>query len=134
MRNQRTSIPQNMLKTAAFFSFIFMIMLATPSVQAQNSQRTVTGVVNTNDGPLAGATVVLKGTAVAASTDDKGAFTFPRQLKENDILVVSFLGYKNQEITIEGDTSFIEPFLEDIAVVIVAALRTEDPSSKPNQR
>jgi hypothetical protein len=44
---------------------------------------------------------------------------------EDDVLVVSYLGYETDEITIAHDTAFIEPFLEDIPIVIVATLRTK---------
>jgi len=102
---------------------------------AQNKERTVTGVVSSLDGPLLGAYVVLKGTTIGVTSNEDGSFTFPRKLKENDVLVVSYLGYKNSEVTITRNTSFIEPFLEDIAVVIVGALRTSEATivPKPNR-
>ncbi|MDX1463599.1 MAG: carboxypeptidase-like regulatory domain-containing protein, partial [Marinirhabdus sp.] len=77
------------------------------------------------DGPLLGATVVLKGTTIGVNTDENGRFTFPKKLKENDVLLVTFLGYKNSEIIIEDDTTYVEPYLKDNPVIIRTAFRTK---------
>jgi TonB-linked SusC/RagA family outer membrane protein len=47
--------------------------------------------------PLPGASVRIKGTSKAVVTDDKGEFTI-KQLEENTVLVISYLGYKTKEI------------------------------------
>ncbi|WP_170123327.1 SusC/RagA family TonB-linked outer membrane protein [Pedobacter nutrimenti] len=47
--------------------------------------------------PLPGASVRIKGTSRAVVTDDKGEFTI-KQLEENTVLVISYLGYKTKEI------------------------------------
>ncbi len=125
MKTQFISNKQNILKTIGSFSIILLVLLCTNSIYAQSNERTVTGVVNTLDGPLFGATIVLKGTAIGVSTNKNGIFTFPQQLKENDVLQISYLGYEKKEVIINEDTTFIQPYLEDIAIVIVAALRTE---------
>ncbi|WP_282112795.1 carboxypeptidase-like regulatory domain-containing protein [Maribacter stanieri] len=46
--------------------------------------------------PLPGVNVILKGTTVGIQTDFDGKFEFPQQLKENDILVFSFIGYETK--------------------------------------
>ena len=125
MKTQFILNKQNILKTIGSFSIVLIVFLCANPINAQSTERTVTGVVNTLDGPLLGATIVLKGTAIGVTTNENGAFTFPQELKENDVLQISYLGYENQEIIISEDTTFIEPFLGDIAIVIVAALRTE---------
>lgn len=121
----RSTIAKQILKTVGFFTVLMIAFLSTNTLHAQSSERIVTGVVNSLDGPVMGASIVLKGTAVGIFSDENGAFTFPEKLKENDVLVISYLGYKTGEVKIEGDASFIKPFLEDNAIVIVAALRTE---------
>jgi len=116
---------QRVLKTFGLFGLFIIFCLFANPIYAQANERTVTGIVKTMDGPLFGAAIVLKGTATGVVTNQKGEFTFPKELKENDVLVVSYLGYETSEVTITGNTSFIEPFLEDIAVVVVAAMRTK---------
>ncbi len=96
---------------------------------AQNTDRQVSGRIQSMDGPVTGASIILKGTAIWASSDDDGFFTFPQTLKQNDILVITSLGYYDKEVVIKGDTSHIEPFLEDVEVVVVGAMRTS--ASKP---
>ncbi|MDC7995665.1 carboxypeptidase-like regulatory domain-containing protein [Altibacter sp. HG106] len=101
-----------------------MTFLITSEMTAQDQKRTVTGIVKSTDGPVFGATVVLKGTAIGVATDDKGAFTFPEKLSDNDVLVVSFLGYQTAEVRISEETTFVTPFLADDPVIIKTALRT----------
>lgn len=125
MKTQTITMQQHMMKNVWAFAFILVLALFTNPIHAQNTERTVTGVVSSLDGPLLGATIVLKGTTIGTFSNDTGAFTFPQKLKENDVLVVSYLGYKNREITISRVTRFIEPFLEDNPVIIHGALRTE---------
>ncbi|MEO9022262.1 MAG: carboxypeptidase-like regulatory domain-containing protein, partial [Ginsengibacter sp.] len=65
------------------------------SVMAQ--QRAVTGkVVDENNNPLAAVTVLVKGTSNGTQTDANGNFTI--RAKENDVLVVSTVGYSSQDV------------------------------------
>ena len=52
------------------------------------------------DGPLPGATVQIKGTNIGVSTDFDGNFTI--QADGTDVLTVSFVGFTSQEVPIEG--------------------------------
>jgi TonB-linked SusC/RagA family outer membrane protein len=62
---------------------------------------TVTGIiVDENGQPLPGATVKVKGTTTAASADVNGKYSISAE--ETDILVFSFLGYKNLEEPVSG--------------------------------
>lgn len=125
MKTQFTSTKQQVLKTFGLFSLIMSFLMVVNPIYAQSKEQMVTGVVSTLDGPLFGATIILKGTATGISSNENGEFTFPEELKENDVLVISYLGYETNEITIASDTTFIEPFLEDIPIIIVAAMRTK---------
>lgn len=59
--------------------------------------------------PLPGASIVLKETNEGVSTDFDGKFEFPRALKEGDILVFNYLGYETKEFTItEGESGVID--------------------------
>lgn len=124
MKNYTMSKRKNLLKTIGALCFVMVLGSMTNSVHAQNTERTVTGVVQTPDGPLQFASVVLKGTTVGVATDEDGSFTFPKSLKENDVLVISSMAYDDIEVVIESNTIFIEPFLEGNPVVIIASLRT----------
>ncbi len=64
---------------------------------------TVTGVVtDTNQEPLIGATVMIKGRRVGTATDADGAFSLKAEPK--DVLTVSYLGYNTKEVKIDGKT------------------------------
>ena len=84
------------------------------------TQNQVTGKVTAEDGPLASATVSVKGTSVSTSTDAKG--TFAIRAKAGDILLVSSVGYKTKEVTVTGTTLSIQlesnnEALEEVVVV-----------------
>ncbi|MGJ8591902.1 MAG: TonB-dependent receptor [Aquaticitalea sp.] len=68
-------------------------------------ERTVKGVIVDDQGmPLAGATVVIKGTSKGVSTDFDGNFEL-KVPNNATTLVVSYLGFVTQEINIEGKTN-----------------------------
>jgi hypothetical protein len=125
MKTLFTSTKQQILKAFGLFGLFMILSMVVNPINAQNTERVITGVVNSLDGPLLGAVIVLKGTPITVISNENGGFTFPKELMEDDVLVVSYLGYETDEITIAHDTSFIEPFLEDIPIVIVATLRTK---------
>ena len=79
--------------------FIFLLCVLPLWVSAQNI--TVKGTVKDNIGePVIGASVVQKGTSNGIVTDIDGNFTL--NVPSNSIIVVSFIGYKAQEIPITG--------------------------------
>ncbi|MGF1922801.1 MAG: SusC/RagA family TonB-linked outer membrane protein [Bacteroidia bacterium] len=58
----------------------------------------VTGkVVDENGVGMPGATIKVKGTAIIAASDNEGNFTL-RNISENAILVISYLGYADKEV------------------------------------
>jgi hypothetical protein len=126
MKTHCISIRQNVLKTMMSFGLVLLFGFISNPMNAQSTERTVTGIVSCSEGPLPYAAIVLKGTRIGVPSDENGAFTFPQKLKENDVLIVSFMGFKNTEVTITGTTTVIKPFLEDIPLIIVAALKTRD--------
>lgn len=126
---------KNIFKTLGLFSLFMLLTLTSNTVTAQ-TERTVKGIVSDEAGPLERATIVLKGTNIGVNTDEKGAFTFPQKLKENDKLVVIQLGYQDKEVTIGPDTTFVEIKLTDYDIVIVGSLMignnntvTKDPNN-----
>ncbi len=59
----------------------------------------VQGVVLSEDGyPLAGATVIVKGTTIGATADFDGKFTLSASSAENKLLQISYIGYKTTDV------------------------------------
>jgi len=88
---------------------------------------TVKGVVTDADGaPVIGASVIVKGTTVGASTNTDGSFS-PQvpPPAENAVLIVTYLGYEPVDVTVGSRTDF-RITLRDSAVavenVVVTAL------------
>ncbi|HRU63160.1 MAG TPA: TonB-dependent receptor, partial [Paludibacteraceae bacterium] len=72
----------------------------------QPQQREITGKVTDVSGePLPGASVMVKGTNIGTITDKEGRFSL-RIPSNAQILQISFVGMKSQEIPIEGRTMF----------------------------
>jgi len=84
---------------------------------------TISGKVTDSVGtPLIGATIAIKGTKTAVITDDKGEF----QIKANqgDVLLISFIGYKPQEISLSISASNVvitlKPSVSGLKEVVVS--------------
>ncbi|AXE20042.1 SusC/RagA family protein [Runella rosea] len=90
-------------------AWMFILFLAPGSAHAQD--RKVTGKVVANDGPVPGATILLKGSNVGTSADANGAFTI-NVSGANPVLVISAIGYKPQEVTV-GNQSVVNVKIED---------------------
>jgi hypothetical protein len=125
MKTRSITRKQKNVRTLLSLGFISLLSLMASTAFGQTKERTVTGVVNTANGPLPYAAITLKGSLVGVQADENGAFTFPKVLKENDVLIISSLAYEDYEVTITGDTTYIEPFLEGTEIVIIGALRTQ---------
>jgi len=68
-----------------------------------NKKGTVTGTVyNDNKQPLAGANIVVKGTSIGTVTNEEGKFMLNNIPDEKQKLVVSYVGYKSQVLTVVG--------------------------------
>ncbi len=83
---------------------------------AQNQTRTITGVVKDAIGPMAGANLMVKGTANGTITDMEGKFVL-RNVPNNAVIVVSYIGYSSQEIQITNQTSLNILLKEDMQVL-----------------
>src|SRR2546423_12198374 len=71
-----------------------------------SQQKTVSGTVTSGQTkePVFGATVSVKGTNFATFTNEKGAFTLTVP-PNNNILVVSFVGFEPQEVSIANKSN-----------------------------
>lgn len=66
----------------------------------------ISGKVITEDGvPLAGASVLVKGSGIGVSTNAAGEFSLPG-IKESDVLLISSVGYQSREIAVGKQTRF----------------------------
>lgn len=84
----------------------------------------VTGIVADDLGPVAGASVSVKGTSKGTITDSDGKFVLDG-VKNGAIIQISFLGYTPQEITYKGQENLDIKLVEDsqaIDEVVVTAL------------
>lgn len=77
---------------------VFIAMIASTVAFAQ----TAGTVSDEQNNPLPGATVVIKGTTSGATTDFNGSFSI--DANNGDVLVISFVGFESQEVTVNGDT------------------------------
>src|ERR1700712_1369511 len=102
------------MKKLLLVSLCFL-MLCVTQVFAQN--RTVTGTVTAKeDGlPIPGATVKVKGTNVGTQTNPAGKYSL--SVPSGATLVVTFVGYKQQSVTI-GSQSVVNVSLEASAIGI----------------
>ena len=75
------------------------MMLLSFSTFAQKHQ--VSGkIVDEEQMPVPGVNVVIKGTTIGTITGGDGTFTM--QAADNDVLVVTYIGYNTEEITVKG--------------------------------
>ena len=115
-----------------------LILLAFPKVSAKIHLKesislmvvddvTVTGKIISSMGePLVGATIKLRNSGIAKSTDANGNFSI--KVPENAVLVISFIGFKEQEIALQGKTELIitlEPIFESLNEVVVIGYSTQ---------
>jgi len=95
-----------------FFGVTALVFLTCMMTYAQRQR--VSGTVKDQSGNLMpGVNVILKGTTSGASTGTDGKFEF--EASPDDVLVVSFIGFKSQEIPVGNQTNFDITMVEDLA-------------------
>ena len=102
---------------------IFLIAVMTClGIYAQDVKVTGTVVSSTDGEPLIGATVMVKGSSAGTATDLDGKFTI--QAKKGSTLLVSYVGYKSQEVKVNGQMADVKvtlvedsEMLDDLVVV-----------------
>ena len=77
----------------------------------QQNKHVIKGVVEDQFGPIAGANVVEKGTTNGTITDMDGNFSL--EVAPNSILVVSYIGYKEQQIPVNNQKNITIKLAED---------------------
>ncbi|WP_437919068.1 SusC/RagA family TonB-linked outer membrane protein [Sphingobacterium sp. LRF_L2] len=99
---------------------------AEPSLHAMNLVG-ITGKVLGPDGkPIAGATVMVKGSKAGVKTDEQGAFNI-NVPQGNSMLVISYVGFKVQEVNVAGQSTVtvILESLEALDEVVVIGYGTQ---------
>ena len=85
------------------FKYVFsLVVLLVGTTGLAFSQNIVTGTVEDADGPLIGASVLVKGTTVGTITDMDGQFSI--EAKVGDELEFSYMGYTSQTVKVTGKT------------------------------
>ncbi len=107
------------------------ICAALTSVSAFAQDRNVTGVIlDETDTGIAGAYVVVKGETRGAMTDDQGRFNI--SVSPSDVLVASFLGYLDEEVTVGDQTKItikLVPAANELEGVVKVAYGTQRKAS-----
>lgn len=93
--------PKPQIKTAPM---ITSKLLTNVNIPLQKLEINVTGqVIDQSGQPLIGVNVMVKGSDQGTATDFDGNFEL-RNLNENAVLVISYIGYQTQEVAINGKT------------------------------
>ena len=83
--------------------------------QAVQQSKTVTGTVRDAGGPVIGATIMEKGTSNGTVTDLDGNFSL--NVQPGATLVISYVGYKTQEIAVGSQSNITIDLTEDADVL-----------------
>ena len=117
------------MKTIQFKTFLSaLLFVVSMGVYAQS----VSGTVSSEDGPLPGATVVVKGTSNGTTTDFDGNFSI--EAGADDVLVVSFVGFATQEVAVGGQDQITVSLaadneLEEVVVTGYGSQRSKEITS-----
>lgn len=77
-----------------------------------DNKKKITGLIKDQTGiTVIGASVTLKGTSTGTITDAEGQFSI--QADPTDVLIVTFLGYEKQEISIGAKNNLVITLIED---------------------
>lgn len=91
----------------------------------------VSGKITDEKGdPIAGATIVIHGTSQGVASDADGKYALP--VKPDDVLTVSFIGYKTETVPIKGKNKLniqLKPTAESLEEVAVVAFGTQKKES-----
>jgi TonB-linked SusC/RagA family outer membrane protein len=82
-----------------------------PVPAEQQQTKKITGTVSDAQGPIIGASVVVKGTSTGVATDIDGNFTL--NVKDGATIVVSYIGYVTQEIKVGNQNHYNITLKED---------------------
>jgi TonB-dependent starch-binding outer membrane protein SusC len=125
--------PKSLIMNKVYRSFrkvasVLLLLLGFLTAQAQD--RTVTGKITDQNGmDMPGVNVVIKGTTKGTTTNISGVYSL--EASQDDILVISFIGYTTQERRVGTATSIDVVLEEDVATlqeVVVVGYGTQKKS------
>lgn len=104
---------------------VFLLLLMSNAILLAQGRRTITGVVNDNNGkPVPSATVSVKGTTQSVVTDENGRYSITVD-NSNAVLVFSSVSFTAKEIAVGSSNSLnakLETSAGDLGEVVVTAL------------
>lgn len=104
---------------------------AMAGVMVTQQKDKITGIVEDEMGPVAGASISVKGTSTGTITDMDGKFVM-EGLKKGNVLVVSFVGMTTQQIVWNGENTLrikLSSDTQNLDEVVVVAYGTTKKSS-----
>ncbi|AZQ45009.1 SusC/RagA family TonB-linked outer membrane protein [Nonlabens ponticola] len=98
---------------------LFLVLV----VQVAFAQQTVTGkVIDASGEPILGATVLVRGSSNATTTDFDGNYSI--QANATDVLSFSFSGYDSKNVTVGNQTTINVTLSASLEAVVVTGYRT----------
>lgn len=98
-----------------------------PVIEEIISNKTVSGtIVDENDDPMPGASILEKGTTNGTISDAEGKFSL--NVREGATLIISFVGYKRQEIMVNSQSVIqvsLQPDFQSLVEVVVIGYGTK---------
>ncbi len=107
--------------------FRSLLLLGFVMLYGFTQAQSVTGTVSDANGPLPGATVLVKGTSNGTTSDFDGKYTL-KEVGADATLVVSFVGYVTQEVSTTGKTTVditLEEDANQLEEVVVVGYTTQ---------
>lgn len=104
------------MKQHNIFNHIILLVFILLSSSMYAQQRDVTGIVtDSNSQPLPGANILIKGSAVGTLSDFDGNYTI--KASTGDVIVISYVGFLTQEISLGNQTTLNVQLKEDAALL-----------------
>jgi outer membrane receptor protein involved in Fe transport len=97
------------------FNGILTLLLALSVHFAFAQEKTVSGTITDNSGPLPGVSIVIKGTNIGTESDFDGKYTI--KVNSGDALVFRYLGYTTVQKTVGNSTNIDVTLKEDANVL-----------------
>lgn len=98
-------------------------MVLVGTVHHARAQQTISGIVSSANGPLAGASVSIVGTNRATQTDDGGRYAI--QASSGEKIRISLIGFSTKEITVSASATInvsLDEEASEIGEVVITAM------------